>query len=102
MTSAELTTGWLIGLGVAVVVVLLAAILLLIVLVTARSILKHGAEALSAADDIARDTQVIWALADTNRVAEEILATAAQIEDNGGAIAAALRETEAQPVSVSR
>ncbi|MBA2701838.1 MAG: hypothetical protein H0U58_09080, partial [Chloroflexi bacterium] len=48
MTSAELTTGWLIGLGVAVVVVLLAAILLLIVLVTARSMLKHGAEALSA------------------------------------------------------
>ncbi len=100
MTDALLLAAWLIGLGVAAVVVLLAAALLLMILFTARSILGHGAEALAAAEDIARDTQVIWALADTNEVAAAILATAEEIEQNGGAIAAALRETEAQPVSV--
>lgn len=102
MTDTELTTAWLIGLAVAAAVVLLAAVLLLLVLQTARSILGHGAEALAAAEEIARDTQVIWALADTNRVAGEILETAERIEENGGVIAAALRETEALPVSVVR
>ena len=102
MTDTELTTAWLIGLGVTAVVVLLAAVLLLRVLQAARSILGHGAEALAAAEEIARDTQVIWALAETNRVAGQILETAERIEENGGVIATALRETEAGPVSVVR
>lgn len=102
MTDAEFTTIWLIGLGVGALVVLIAAALLIGVLVTARSILGHGAEALAAAEHIAADTQVIWALADTNEVAGQILATAESIEQNGAAIAAALKETEAQPASFAR
>ncbi len=100
MTDAELTTAWLIGVAVAGVVVLLAAALLLMVLSAARSILRHGAEALAAAEEIQRGTSVIWALSDTNRIAGEILATAERIEENGGVIAEALAETESRPVSV--
>jgi len=102
MTDAEFTTLWLIGVAVVAVAVLLAAVLLLAILLTARSILGHGAQALEAAEHIAADTKVIWALADTCKVAGDILATAESIEENGGAIAATLRSTEAQPVSLQR
>ena len=100
MTDGEFITIWLVAVALAAVVVLIAAGLLLAVLLTARSLLRHGAQALEAAEHIAADTQVIWALDDTNRVAADILATAESIEGNGGAIATALRETEAAPVSV--
>ncbi len=100
MTDSEFITAWLVVVALVAVVILIAAGLLLAILLTARSILGHGAEALEAAEHIAADTQVIWALADTNAVAGEILATAEQIEANGAAIASALRETEAGPVSV--
>lgn len=100
MTDGEFLTAWLLVIAVVALVILIAAGLLMTILLTARSILGHGAEALDAAEHIAADTQVIWALSDTNRVAGEILATAEQIEANGAAIATALRETEAGPVSV--
>lgn len=100
MTDGEFITAWLVVVALAGVVVLIAAGLLLAILVTARSILGHGAEALEAAEHIAADTQVIWALADTNQVAAQILATAEQIEANGAVIAEALRQTEAGPISV--
>lgn len=95
MTDGEFISLWLIGLVVAALVVLVAAALLVAVLLAARSILRHGAEALAAAEHIAADTHVIWALADTNRVAAEILATVESIETNGAAVAGALRDTEA-------
>ncbi len=100
MTDTEFFGLWLVGVGMVAVVILLAAILLLGVLYVARSILRHGAQALEAAERIAADTQVIWALADTNRVAAEILATAEHIEDNGAVIATALEETQSGPVVI--
>lgn len=102
MSDAEFTGYWLIGVAVVAIVVVVAAVLLLAILMTARSILGHGAQALAAAEHIAADTKVIWALADTNRVAADILATAESIEQNGGAVAVALRASEAAPASLTR
>ncbi len=94
---AGLYTVWTICLVVAVVVILLAAALLVAILLVARSLVAHGLQALAAADAIAEDTKVIWALADTNIVAGEILSTAESIEAHGGRIAGALHETQAVP-----
>lgn len=94
---AELYTIWAICLVVAVVVILIAATLLIAILLVARSIAAHGLQALAAAEAIAEDTKVIWALADTNEVAGEILATVESIEAHGGRIAGALHETRAVP-----
>lgn len=94
---AGLYTVWTICLVVTVVVILIAAALLIAILLVARSIARHGLQALAAAEAIARDTQVIWALATTNEVAGEILATAESIEMHGGRIVAALHEPQAIP-----
>ena len=94
---AGLYTVWTICLVVAVVVILIAAALLIASLLVARSLVAHGLQALAAAEAIAEDTKVIWALADTNVVAGEILATAESIETHGGRIAGALHETQAVP-----
>ena len=94
---AGLYTVWTICLVVAVVVILLAAALLIAILLVARGIAAHGLQALAAAEAIAEDTKIIWALADTNAVAGEILATVESIEAHGGRIAAALHETPAIP-----
>ena len=94
---AGLYTVWTICLVVAVVVILIAAALLIAILLVARSLVAHGLQALAAAEAIAEDTKVIWALADTNVVAGEIHATAESIEAHGGRIAGALHETSAIP-----
>lgn len=94
---AGLYTVWAICLVIAVVVILIAAALLIAILLVARSLVAHGLQALAAADAIAEDTKVIWALADTNVVAGEILATAESIEAHGGRIAGALHEPQAIP-----
>lgn len=90
MTDAELFTvfGW--GLGIAVVLIAVAAALLVAIWLAARAILGHAAEALEAAEQIAADTQVIWQLADTNRIAGEILMGAESIESHGAQIVAAV------------
>ncbi len=93
--DSELYTVWYWSLAVAGIVVLLAAALLIAIILVARSILKHAQQALEAAEHIAEDTKVIWALADSNRVAGEILSTTESIEANGARIVAALHEPQA-------
>ena len=90
MPDAELYAIWYGSLAVAAVVVLLAAALLIAILLVARRILGHAREALEAAEAIAEDTKAIWGLEETNRTAEEILATAESIEERGGRIAGTL------------
>ena len=90
MPDAELYTIWYWSLAVAAVVVLLAAALLIAILLVARRILSNARQALEAAEAIAEETQVIWALEETNRTAEEILATAQSIEERGSRIAGTL------------
>jgi len=91
---AGLYTVWALCLGIAVVVILIAAALLIAILLVARSIANHGLQALAAAESIAEDTRVIWALSTTNEVAGEILAAAESIEAHGGRIVGALHEPE--------
>jgi hypothetical protein len=83
MSNGHLFTIWGISLVVAAVVVLLAAALLIAILVVARSILYHGSEGLESLQKTADDTRVIWALAETNRLADEILATTESIASRG-------------------
>lgn len=90
MTDAELFTVFAWGLGIAVVLIAVAAALLVGVWLAARSILAHAAEALEAAEQIASDTQVIWQLDDTNRIAGEILMGAESIESHGAQIVSAV------------
>ncbi len=90
MQDAELFAIWYWSLAVAAVVVLLAAALLLAILLVARRILGHAGQALEAAQAIAEDTGAIWGLEETNRTAEEILATAESIEERGARISGAL------------
>jgi flagellar biosynthesis/type III secretory pathway M-ring protein FliF/YscJ len=90
MPDAELYIIWYWSLAVAGVVVLLAAALLIAILLVARRILRNARQALEAAEAIAEETQVIWALEETNRTAEEILASAQSIEERGGRIAGTL------------
>ena len=97
MTNSELYTTFYWSLALGFVVVLLAAALLIAILLVAKSILTHAGQALEAAESIAADTQIIWALDDTNRIAGEILATTASIESHGGAIVEALHEPQGIP-----
>lgn len=90
MTDAELWSAWGIWMGVAAVVVLIAASLLITIWLTARQILSDAVRALTAAEAIRRQTQPIWALEDTNIVAEDILATVQAIEKKGALLAGAL------------
>jgi hypothetical protein len=96
MSNSHLFTVWGISLVIAAVVVLLAAALLVGIIVVARSILKHGAEGLQALEKIADDTRVIWALAETNRLAVDSLATTESIGSRGGRIAEGLHASHAE------
>jgi sensor histidine kinase regulating citrate/malate metabolism len=80
---------------VAAVVVVLAAVLLIAILLVARRILSHARQALAAAEAIAEDTNVIWKLDDTNRVAGEVLEAAESIEERGGRVAGTLQSDRA-------
>ena len=91
MTDSQLYEIWGWSLVVAAVVVILAAVLLIAILIVARRILTHARQALSAAESIAEDTKIIWALDDTNRLAEEVLEAAESIEEHGGHVAGALQ-----------
>lgn len=93
MSNADLFTTWYWSLGIAAVVVLVAAALLGTVLLVAIDIQQRAQQALFHAERIAADTKAIWNLADTNRVADEILTSARSIETHGGRIAEALHRS---------
>lgn len=94
MTDAQLLTNWYIALAVAVVVVVIAAALLLAVLSAAKAIERKAAAALGLVKQIRENTQVIWALQDTNRVAAQLLGGAQSILNHAGQIAQALHEAD--------
>jgi len=94
MTDADLWAAWWLWMGVAVVVVLIAAGLLITIWLTARQILADAVRALNAAEQIRAQTQPIWALQDTNIVADDILETVKAIEDKSASLAGALKGHE--------
>lgn len=96
MTDAQLLANWYIWLAIAAVVVVIAAALLLAVLAAARSIARNAGAALGLVTQIRDNTQVIWALQDTNRVAAQLLGGAQSILAHAGQIAQALNEPNAR------
>ena len=94
MTDQQLLTYWYIGLGITAVVVVIAAALLLAILSTAKSIERGASAALGMVKQIRENTQVIWALQDTNDVARQLSAGAESIRNHAGQIAQALHEAD--------
>lgn len=94
MSEQELLNNWFIGLGITAVIVVIAAGLLLAVLAAAKSIERGGAAALSLVRQIRENTQIIWALQDTNKVAAQLQGGAESILGHAGQIAEALRGAE--------
>ena len=94
MTDAQLWSAWQLWMGVATIVILIAASLLIIIWLTARKILKDAVRALHAIEAIRAQTQPIWALEQTNHVAEDILQTVQAIEKKGTLLAGALHGAE--------
>ena len=90
MSDADLWSAWRLWMVLAVVIILVAAVLLIMIWRTARGIHTEAVRALTAAERIRVNTMPIWALATTNEVAGQMLATVQSIEKNGGALAAAL------------
>jgi hypothetical protein len=86
VTDQELFVRWYISLGVAAVVVLIAAVLLVAVLLAAASIDRGAKAAEGLVRQIRDNTQVIWALEDTNKVARQLLGGADSILAHAGEI----------------
>ena len=94
MTDQQLLNNWYIGLGLAALVVVIAAALLVAVLAAARNIEKGASAALGLVKQIRANTQVIWALQETNKVASQLSGGADAILNNAAQIAVALREAD--------
>lgn len=94
MDEATLYSNFYIGLGIAVVIILAAAILLVLVWNAARRILKLATAALGLVTQIKENTNSIWGLQTTNKVAVDILEGAQAIESHAGLVAEALHKTE--------
>lgn len=94
MSDADLWAAWRLWMAVATLVILIAAGLLITIWITARKILRDSVRAWQAVEAIRVNTLPIWALQDTNRVAEHILETVQAIEHKGGQLAGALAAQE--------
>lgn len=94
MDEATLYSNWYLGLAIAVVLILAAAVLLLLVWNSARRILRLASAALGIVTEIKENTNSIWGLQQTNKVACDILDGAKAIETHAGMVAEALHETE--------
>jgi len=86
------TAGFLLGL----VVVLVVAVLLIGILYQAHRILKLAKTASAVVAEIDENTRSVWALSQTNEVAEQILGGAEAIDQNAAAILSAVSH-EATP-----
>ncbi len=101
MTDQDLFFYWYIGLAIAAAVVVIAAVLLLTILFTARSIDRGAKAALEMVKQIRENTQVIWALEDTNKVARQLLGGAESILFHAGEIVQAQQDSSKQRGEVS-
>jgi len=83
-------TLWTAGFLAGLVVVLVVAVLLIGILYQAHRILKLARTASVVVAEIDENTRSVWALSDTNEVAEQILGGAQAIDQNAAAIVAAV------------
>ncbi len=90
----ELYNQWYLGLAIAVVIIVIAAILLVMIWMAAKRILKLANAALDLVIQIKENTNSIWELQDTNKVAVSILNEAKNIRDHAALVAGSLEEVE--------
>ena len=83
-------TLWMAGFLAGLVVVLVVAVLLIGILYQAHRILKLAKTASAVVAEIDENIRSVWALSDTNEVAEQILGGAQAIDQNAAAIVAAV------------
>lgn len=95
MTDADLYRLWVLWLVVGGALVVVAAALLIAIAVVARGIEREAGRARRAVERIRESTRPIWALDDTNRVADDLLAATRDIGTHAGEIARALGGSEA-------
>ena len=94
VADADLQTYWLIGLGLVTLAVVIVVALLVTIIVGARRILAAALRALAAVESIRKNTDPLWELTTTNRVAADLLGGAVSIRRHTEAIAGALEATE--------
>lgn len=92
MENTELYNEWLIGLAIVGLIVVIAAVLLILVWLSAKRILRLAGIALEVVKTIQSNTDSIWELANTNKVATQIHSEAKAIESHAGLVAHALEE----------
>ena len=90
MENETLFNEWLIGLGLVSLIVVIAAVLLILVFLAARRILRLAAAALEIVTEIKNNTNSIWELETTNKVAVDIQNEAEAIEAHATLVAEAL------------
>lgn len=90
MTDTDLYQLWYLWLVIGGAIVIVAATLLVTIWLTARGIRREAARALRAVEKIGAATTPIWLLDETNRVADDLLAAARDLETHGAEIAATL------------
>ncbi len=92
MENTELFNEWIIGLIIVGAVVVIAAVLLILVWTSAKRILNLAQVALAVVKEIKSNTDSIWALETTNKVAVGIQKEARAIKDHATLVAEALQE----------
>ncbi|MGB5371513.1 MAG: hypothetical protein WBN18_13880 [Flavobacteriaceae bacterium] len=90
MENETLFNEWLIGLGLVSLIVVIAAVLLILVFLAAKRILRLAGAALEIVTQIKNNTQSIWELETTNKVAVDIQNEAEAIETHATLVAEAL------------
>tara|TARA_Y100001970_G_scaffold180736_1_gene220002 strand:+ start:56740 stop:57015 length:276 start_codon:yes stop_codon:yes gene_type:complete len=91
MENEALFNEWLIGLVLVSAIVVIAAILLILVFLAARRILRLAVAALKIVTQIKNNTNAIWELENTNKVAVNIKNEAEAIEEHATLVADALK-----------
>ena len=91
MENEALFNEWLIGLVLVSAIVVIAAILLILVFLAARRILRLAVAALKIVTQIKNNTNAIWELENTNKVAVNIKNEAEPIEEHATLVADALK-----------
>jgi hypothetical protein len=85
---------WIIGFVAGGIVVVVVAVLLIGIILQASRILRLARTASEVVGQIDVNTRSVWALRDTNAVAEQILAGARAIDGNAMAIVSVLTDTK--------
>ena len=93
MDETTLFSNFYVGLAIAVVIIVAAALLLILVILAARRILRLANAALGLVGQIKENTNSIWELQTTNKVATDILEGANAIDSHAELVVEALQKT---------